>query len=163
MAGGCRRFPLVYSRPVTRSKTPKTNLQAKAPTRELRVSADAQSRLAAARAWLARLPRDAEALVLAPHGLAADLVVRDEVSSAGTRFGVQRFTVDRLAARLAAPELARRGAATTTSLSLAAVVTRAVQGLLGSGAAGRFAEIGGRPGFPHAVVRTLEELRGAGI
>jgi RecB family exonuclease len=120
-------------------------------------------RLDAARAWLARLPRDAQALVLAPHGYAADELVRGDVASVGTRFGIQRLTVDRLAARLAAPELARRGIAPATSLALAAVVARGVHHLIATGEAGRFAEIAGRPGFPHAVVRTLEELRGAGI
>jgi hypothetical protein len=46
---------------------------------------------------------------------------------------------------------------------LAAVVARAVHRLLERGAAGRFAQIAGRPGFPHAAVRTMEELRGAGM
>src|SRR5439155_21031298 len=75
----------------------------------------------------------------------------------------QRFTLDRLAARLAASELERRGAVHCTSLSLTAVVTRAIHQLLERGDASRFAGVGRRPGFPHAAVRTLEELRGAGI
>jgi RecB family exonuclease len=109
------------------------------------------------------LPRDADVLVLATHGHAADDLVQAEVAEGGTRFGPQRFPMDRLAARLAAPELARRGAAPGTSLSLVAVVTRAVHRLLESGSAGRFAEIGRRPGFPHALVRTLEELRASEV
>src|SRR5439155_17758256 len=40
---------------------------------------------------------------------------------------------------------------------------RALHGLLRSGSAGRFSEIVSRPGLPHALVRTLEELRAAGI
>src|SRR2546425_3002312 len=90
--------------------------------RTLVVSANAGLRLDHARRWLAALPRDGEALVLAPHSHAAGELVREDVAAAGTRFGIQRFTMDRLAGRLAAPELARRGAAPATPLSLVAVV-----------------------------------------
>ena len=127
------------------------------------MSSAAATRLEAARHWLSRLPRDSEALILAPHGHAATEIVRAGVAESGTRFGLQRFTLDRFAARLALPELARNGTASATSLSLVAVVTRAVHHLLESGEAGRFAAIARRPGFPHAVVRTWHELRGAGL
>src|SRR4051812_48241364 len=130
---------------------------------ELAVSCSAAARLDAARRWLAALPLDAEVLILAPHGHAAGELLRAEVSDRGTRFGIQRFTLDRLAARLALPELARRGATSATPLSLVAVVTRAIHSLVESGEAGRFQPIARRPGFPHAVVRTWQELRGAGL
>src|SRR5678816_2773942 len=130
---------------------------------ELVVATASATRLKAARRWLAGLPRDGEALILAPHGHAATELVRSDVAQSGTRFGIQRFTLDRFAARLALPELAGRGAASATSLSLVAVVTRAVHQLLESGKAGRFEAIARRPGFPHAVVRTWQELRGAGL
>jgi ATP-dependent helicase/nuclease subunit B len=132
-------------------------------TPELVVSSAAATRLDAARRWLSALPRDSEALILAPHGHAATEIVRTCVAEGGSRFGLQRFTLDRFAARLALPELARRGVASATTLSLVAVVTRAVHRLLESGHAGRFAAIARRPGFPHAVVRTWHELRGAGL
>ena len=127
------------------------------------MSSAAAARLDAARRWLSTLPRDSEALILAPHGHPATELVRVGVAEGGTRFGIQRFTLDRFAARLALPELARSGTAAATSLSLVAVVTRAVHRLLESGQAGRFAAIARRPGFPHAVVRTWHELRGAGL
>jgi CRISPR/Cas system-associated exonuclease Cas4 (RecB family) len=130
---------------------------------ELVVSSAGAARLGAARRWLSALPRDQEALVIAAHGHAATELVRTDVAGAGSRFGIQRFTLGRFAARLALPELAKRGATSATSLSLAAVVTRAIHHLLESGHAGRFAAIARRPGFPHAVVRTWEELRGAGL
>ena len=132
-------------------------------THELVVSSAAATRLDAARRWLSALPRDSEALILAPHGHAATEIVRAGVAERGARFGLQRFTLDRFAARLALPELARSGTASATSLSLVAVVTRAVHHLLESGRAGRFTAIARRPGFPHAVVRTWHELRGAGL
>src|SRR5436853_4686486 len=130
---------------------------------ELVISCSAALRLDAARRWLQQLPRDGEVLILAPHGHAAGELLRAEVSDSGTRFGVQRYTLDRLAARLALPELARRGAASATSLSLVAVVTRAIHTLLETGGVGPFQPIARRPGFPHAVVRTWQELRGAGL
>ncbi len=43
------------------------------------------------------------------------------------------------------------------------MATRAVYRLLECGAAGRFAEVAGRPGFPHALVATLEELRASRV
>ncbi|HYJ33700.1 MAG TPA: PD-(D/E)XK nuclease family protein [Candidatus Binatia bacterium] len=144
-------------------RDPRQTAPPEAGPRALLVSSDASARLAAARQWIGSLPRDAEALLLASHGHAADEVARVDAADHGARFGLRRATLDRLAFQLAAPALARRGAAPATSLTLAAVVARAVHRLLERGSAGRFAEIAGRPGFPHAAVRTLEELRGAGI
>jgi RecB family exonuclease len=142
---------------VPRSKPPLT-----AP-RTLIVSDGASARLDAARSWLAAIPRDADALILASHPHAADQLVRDEVAGGDSRFGVVRLTPTRLAARLAAPELAARGATPVTTLSLTAVVTRAVHRLPASSASGRFDGVRGRPGFPHAVASTIEELREAGV
>jgi len=130
-------------------------------THELIVASSAAARLDAARRFFHSLPRDGEALILSPHGHAATELVRGDVAEQGSRFGFQHFTLDRFAARLALPELAERGAASATSLSLVAVVTRAIHQLLEEGRAGRFAGIARRPGFPHAVVRTWHELRGA--
>jgi ATP-dependent helicase/nuclease subunit B len=129
----------------------------------LLVSHDAASRLDAAAAWLAALPADAEVLVLAPTWHAADEIVRLVVAKAGTRFGILRFTPDRLAAQLAAAELARAGRAPCGPLSLVAVAARAAHQLRGEGALPYFEQVGNRPGFPHAVARTLEELRMNGV
>jgi ATP-dependent helicase/nuclease subunit B len=132
-------------------------------SRQLLVSSSAAARLSAARHWLGEIPHDAEVLVLAPHWHATDEFGRTVVAEGGSRFGIQRFTPSRLASRLAGPELARRGFVAGTSLSLAAVVTRAIDRVLNDGGAGRFTAVGRRPGFPHAVVRTFEELRSAGV
>src|SRR2546425_6541667 len=129
------------------------------PGHEWVVSADAGSRLESARRWLASLPRDGRVLLLAASGGAADELMHADASAHGTRFGVVRFTVDRLAARIAEPVMARRGLIPVTSLSLTAVVTRAVHRLLEAGALTRFAAVARRPGFAHPVVRPLEELR----
>ncbi len=151
-------------KPTDGSLVPRTSALKTTPaSRELIVSAGASTRLAAARRWLAAIPRDGDALILASHPHAADQLLRTEVAEGDSRFGVVRLTPTRLAARLAAPELARRGAAPVTTLSLTAVVTRAVHGMVTSGSGGRFQNVAARPGFPHAVASTIEELREAGI
>lgn len=131
--------------------------------RQLVVSSSAKVRLDAAQAWLASFPRDREVLVLVPHAIAADQVVHTLVADGGSRFGIQRFTLNRLAARLAAPELARRRILPCTSLSLTAVVTRAAYRVVEAGEAGRLAKVAKRPGFPRAMARTFEDLRAAGV
>src|SRR5215470_12201547 len=110
-----------------------------ANSRQLVVSSSANARLHAARTWLQDFARDREVVVLVPHANAADQLVHSLVAAVGSRFGVQRFTLNRLASRLAAPELARRKVVPATSLSLAAVATRAVYRVVGGREAGRLA------------------------
>jgi len=128
-------------------------------TTRLLVTPDATSRTEAARAWLAALPADAEALVLGATWEAADDLVRDVVAAAGARFGVVRLTLDRLAARLGTRALTRAGRTPTTQLSLVAVVARAVHLLLAEGRLEYFEPVARGPGFAAAVARTLGELR----
>lgn len=132
-------------------------------SRTVWVESSTEARLRAARAWLAALPRDGEVLVLAPHPLAADELVHAVTLAQGARFGIQRFTLNRLAAHLAAPELARRGVLPCTSLSLTAVVARAIHRVVQEGRAGRWAAVADRPGFPQALARSFEDLRAAGV
>lgn len=131
--------------------------------RQLIVSSSAKVRLDAAQAWLASFRCDREVLVLVPHTIAADQVVHALVADGGSRLGIQRFTLNRLASRLAAPELARRQILPCTSLSLTAVVTRAAYRVVEAGDAGRLARVAKRPGFPRAMARTFEDLRAAGV
>jgi RecB family exonuclease len=132
--------------------------------RSLVISADAAARLAAAAEWLDAYPRDAEVLVVASSWEACDELVRAAARRAGARFGVVRLTLDRLAARLAAPALARAGCAPASPLSLEAVAARAVHLSREEGALSYFQPVAAQPGFPRAVARTLSELRmnGAG-
>jgi hypothetical protein len=120
-------------------------------------------RLTAAADWLGVRPPDAEILILAPTWEACDDLARDAVARAGARFGLVRLTLDRLAARLAAPTLAGRGLVPASGLSLTAVVARAVHLLLAERALGYFEPVARRPGFAPAVARTLEELRMNGV
>ena len=74
--------------------------------RQLVVSSSAKARLEAAQAWLRSFARDRELLVLVPHAIAADQLIHALVTDGGSRFGIQRFTLNRLASHLATPELA---------------------------------------------------------
>jgi ATP-dependent helicase/nuclease subunit B len=144
-------------------KGEKSHLESETTIAHLFVSSIGTARLAAARSWLHAMPTDAEILIIATHMQAANELTRTVVSEGGSRFGVQRLTPGQLASRIAAPELARRELAPSTSLSLAAVVARAVHRALEEGRIDRFAGVARRPGFAHAVVQTFEDLRAAGV
>src|SRR5207245_9772377 len=103
--------------------------------RQLVVSSSAKARLEAAQAWLRSFARDREVLVLVPHAIAADQLIHALVTDGGSRFGIQRFTLNRLASHLATPELARRQVLPCSSLSFSAVATRAVHRGVGGGGA----------------------------
>ena len=133
------------------------------PSRQLIIATSTKRRLEAARGWLESFPHDGEVLVLVPHATAADHLVHELVALTGSRLGLQRFTLPRLAARLAAPQLARRGGVPCTELSLIAVITRAVHRVVNEGGGGRLSEVATRPGFPRALAQTFEDLRGAGV
>jgi RecB family exonuclease len=127
-------------------------------TTRLLVTPDAASRLDAARAWLAALPADAEALVLGASWEAADDLVRDVVAAGGARFGIVRLTLDRLAGRLGTRALGRAERTPISPLSYTAIVARAVHLLLAEGRLAYFRPVARGPGFAAAVARTLGEL-----
>ncbi|TMB14727.1 MAG: PD-(D/E)XK nuclease family protein [Deltaproteobacteria bacterium] len=129
----------------------------------LLVASAAATRLAAAADWLDAHSPDVEILVVGPSWEAADGLVRAAAARALARFGTTRLTLDRLAARLAAPILARARRTPASGLSLTAVAARAVHLLLAKGALSYFVPVAKRPGFPSAVARTLEELRMNGV
>jgi ATP-dependent helicase/nuclease subunit B len=133
------------------------------PSRRLVVGAAAAERLAVARRWLVDHDPASEVLVVAPTLAAADDLVRTALGEGGARFGVHRTTLDRLAARLAAPALARAGRTPASPLALAAVAARAIHRLAAARRLGRLDPMAGRPGFAAAVARTATELREAGV
>jgi len=123
------------------------------------VSSDAGTRLEIARAWLEDYPSDTEAVVLAHSAEAANDFHLRAASERGAWFGVRRYTLNGLAARLAQSTLAESGTASASSLSFIAVVARAIHSLQSESKLKYFAPVATRPGFPVAVARTLEELR----
>ncbi len=119
----------------------------------------AADRIAAARAWLDRIPPGAEALVVAPNWEASDDLLREMANARGALFGIHRLTLNRLAGLLAAEHLAETGVAPATGLAAQAVAARAVFRLAVEGRLGYFEPVANRPGFPGALARTLSELR----
>lgn len=128
-------------------------------TRQLLISWDSASRLRAAREWLCTFASDAEILVIAATREAGDDFVRQASIKAGARFGLTRTTLERLAAKIAAPILARDRRAPTTPFSFLAVAARGVHLLMAESALSYFSPVAQRPGLPAAMARTIEELR----
>jgi ATP-dependent helicase/nuclease subunit B len=116
-------------------------------------------RLQVAREWIEAYPTDSEILVVAHSAEAALDFQLNVVSATGAWFGIRRFTLNALAARLAQQALAAAGSAPASSLTFTAVVARAIHALHGEGKLDYFAPVASRPGFPIAIAKTLEELR----
>jgi ATP-dependent helicase/nuclease subunit B len=126
-------------------------------------SARAEARLAAARDFVLSQPPGVEALIVAASRGAADDFARTLAVERGVTVGLHRFSFTQLAARLAAPALARRGVAPGTTLSAEAVAARATFEATRDDALEYFRPVASMPGFPRALARTLQELRLAGV
>ena len=127
--------------------------------RQIIIARDTATRLSAAAEWLNAYPADAEILIVSPTREAGDEFVRGAALRVGARFGLTRFTLNHLAASLAATELARAGLVPASGLALTAVAARSIHLLHTAGALSYFEPVAEKPGFPVAVARTLEELR----
>jgi CRISPR/Cas system-associated exonuclease Cas4 (RecB family) len=120
---------------------------------------DGKTRVAEASRWLADRGSAAELVIVGATAEAGAEIARAAGRALGGTFGWHRFTLAQLAWLLAAPALAERRLVPVGPLALEAVAVRLVHGALASGALGRFASIGERPGLPRALARTFSELR----
>jgi len=127
------------------------------------VSSSNDERLAAARRFIEPFPPAAERLLVGASRPAVDDFVRRLSVSAKATFGLHRFSLTQLAARLATAEFARRGLAHGSSLAGEAVAARAVFEAVEGGALEYFKPVAQRPGFARALAATLNELRLARI
>ena len=123
----------------------------------------AAERLRAASEFLTALPTGTEVLVVGASRGAVDDLVRRLAAARRATFGLQRFTLTQLAARLAAPALAARGLATCTRLAAEAIAARASNVALRSDRIPFFAPVARCPGFARTLAATLNELRTAGV
>src|SRR5512132_1915915 len=89
-------------------------------------SAAAAARLGAARRFVFDASPASEILIVSASRGAADDFARDIARTRGATFGLYRFSLTQLAARLAAPLLARGRLAPTTALGAQAVAARAL-------------------------------------
>jgi CRISPR/Cas system-associated exonuclease Cas4 (RecB family) len=126
-------------------------------------SSSAAVRLAAARRFVLDAPPATEILVVAASRAAADDLTRDLARERRATFGLYRFSLTQLAARLAAPLLARERLSPGTALGVRAVAARALFDADHDGALAYFAPVADMPGFPRALARTLEELALAAV
>jgi ATP-dependent helicase/nuclease subunit B len=126
-------------------------------------STSAAARLAAARSFLEQLPPATEAVVVGATRGAADDFVRAIAAARGATFGLTRFSLTQLAARMAvaAPSGARRAPATQAGTE--AVAARAVFDAVAADDLAYFTPVARLPGFPAALARTIHELRLAGV
>ncbi|MGH9765642.1 MAG: hypothetical protein ACREDR_21545, partial [Blastocatellia bacterium] len=127
--------------------------------RHLLISEDSPERLSAVAAWLDSFPLQAEVTMIGPTRESSDEAGRSATRSTGARFGLERFTINRLASRAALPILAASGETPASSLTLIALVARATHFLREQGALSYFEPVASTPGFPVAAARTIEEIR----
>lgn len=126
-------------------------------------SASGADRLRAATDFLAAVPSGSEGLVIGSSRAAVDDLIRKLSSRHGATFGLHRFTLTQLAARLAAPLLSARGLATCTRLAAEAVAARATFAALTGKGIPFFAPVARYPGFGRTLAATLADLRAAGV
>lgn len=127
------------------------------------LSTSAAIRLDAARQFVLESPPAAEVLVIGATRGAADDFVREVAAARGATFGLYRFSLTQLAARLAAPRLAADGLSPATALGIEAVAARAVYDADTEASLQYFGPVASSPGFPRALARTLEELAQAAV
>lgn len=130
---------------------------------EIVESASGAERLEAALDFLGSLAPGTEGLVVAATREAADDAVRALAARSQATFGLHRFSLTQLAARLAAADLARRGLAPASSLASEALAARCAFEALQDSSLRYFAPVSRFPGFARVLARTLAELRLAGV
>jgi CRISPR/Cas system-associated exonuclease Cas4 (RecB family) len=122
-------------------------------------AAAADVRLAEARAFIQQFAPSSPVLIVGSSRGAADDLARSVANSFPATFGLHRLSFTQLAARLATPVLAARGAAPVSYLGSEAVAARATFGAQRDSALDYFAPVARTPGFPRALARTLQEVR----
>jgi hypothetical protein len=127
------------------------------------ISPSAAARLAAARSFLEGLPPAAEAVVVGATRGAADDFVRALAAARGATFGLTRFSLTQLAARMAADVTSGGRRAPATQAGTEAVAARAVFDAVAAGDLAYFTPVARLPGFPTALARTIHELRLADV
>ncbi len=124
-------------------------------------STSAAARLSVATRFLERYPAGTEAILVGASRGAADDLARAIARRAGATFGLTRFSLTELAARVAAIGGGRRMAGSEAASE--AMAARAVHEAGEAHELAYFAPVAKMPGFPRALARTLHELRLAAV
>ena len=114
-----------------------------------------------AAAFLATHAGQSEILILAPTRAAASELAITAFDQ-GCQ-GIHSFTLIQLAANLAAQPMGRRGLAPISRLGIEAISTRIVHAAQHAKKLHYFSPVAQTPGFPHALAKTIAELRLQGI
>jgi ATP-dependent helicase/nuclease subunit B len=122
-------------------------------------SAAAATRLAAAHEFLDALSPATEAIVVGATREAADDLVRGQSVRRGATFGLHRFSLRQLAARVTATQLAARDLAPSTRLGAEAVAARAAFDELEADTLSYLSPIARLRSFGRTLASTLDELR----
>ena len=129
----------------------------------LHSSAAAAARVAAAQRFLDTLSPATEVLLVGASRDAVDDLARELSARRGATFGLHRFSLGQLAARVASTALARRGLAPATRLGAEAVAARAAFEELEQDTLGYLEPIARLRSFGRTLASTLEDLRLAGV
>jgi ATP-dependent helicase/nuclease subunit B len=126
-------------------------------------STSGAARLEAAERFLADRSPSAEVVIVGASRGAADDFARAIASRIGATFGLARFSLTELAARVGAAGLAGTQRVPSTRAGAEATAARAVFDAVAAGDLEYFAPVALMPGFPRALASTLHELRLASI
>jgi CRISPR/Cas system-associated exonuclease Cas4 (RecB family) len=126
-------------------------------------SSDAALRLDAALRFIDAFPPSTEILIVGATRDAADDFAREASVRRGATFGLHRYSLTQLAAKLAAADLAAAGFAPSTSLGVEAIAARVVFESRQRGELSYVTPVADLPGFPRALAGTATDLRLAGV
>ena len=125
----------------------------------LHVASSSAARLAHVTAFIGTQPPQPKSLLVAANRGAADDVARHVARNRPATFGLHRFSLTQLAARLAATRLAGTRVVPATRLATEAVAARAVFEARRDERLAYFVPVAGMPGFAPSLGRTLTDLR----
>jgi ATP-dependent helicase/nuclease subunit B len=126
-------------------------------------SASAVERTHAATEFIDSFPPATELILVGASREAVDDLVRGFVPASGATFGLHRFSLIQLAARLAMGKLAGAGIAPLSAVGAEALAARAAFEAISRHDLNYFAPIARFPGFARAAARTMADLRSGGI
>lgn len=127
------------------------------------VSVSAAARLRAAQQFIDGFPPHTERLIVGATREAADDLARQVTVSRGGTLGIHRVSLNELITRIALTSLADAGLTIATTLGLEAIAARVIAEALHAGELKYMRPIADRPGFSNAMLRTLRDVRMAGL
>jgi CRISPR/Cas system-associated exonuclease Cas4 (RecB family) len=126
-------------------------------------SSGASARLEAGRRFIEGFPPATEILIIGGTREAADELARDVSLKRGATFGLHRYSLTQLAARLASADLAATGNAPATVLGMEVIAARVLFDARADAELDYVAPVAGLPGFARALAATTGDLRLAAV